>query len=425
MDGMSSLSVASPLSRRKMLIGAWVAPAPHMKQYNNKNLITDKSYRLLRESGINCIYALYEKFPEYSTSAFQALDYCEKYGIRYLVRDKNCELGSVDLDTPYFRKYIRHPACAGVLFADEPGIEQFPMIRDAWAKFREKTKDKTFFLNLLPVYAQNEQFLRGAAAWQFGRPRGTKEQYKHYIEEYLSVVQPEYISYDYYPMEGEFPNITSDHFWQLSYIRKKTLEGGIPFYCFIQCCTWDRDLVRNPIGSEIVWQVSSALLYGCKGIQYFTFLNPYEEALEGAQFYGNLMDNNGNATEKLSVVKNINVHLNGIGADMLEGEHLGIMGDAAMLWNIPSEDLLSACGPLEAVEKPCVAGCFRSEDGFMYYVMNPSLVEPAEAKLVFGEEVAGKVVRREKTERFCESSFRAQVAPGEGILIRIYDKKEN
>ena len=72
MDGMSSLSVASPLSRRKMLIGAWVAPAPHMKQYNNKNLITDKSYRLLRESGINCIYALYEKFPEYSTSAFQA-----------------------------------------------------------------------------------------------------------------------------------------------------------------------------------------------------------------------------------------------------------------------------------------------------------------------------------------------------------------
>ncbi len=61
----------------------------------------------------------------------------------------------------------------------------------------------------------------------------------------------------------------------------------------------------------------------------------------------------------------------------------------------------------------------------MYYVMNPSLVEPAEAKLVFGEEVAGKVVRREKTERFCESSFRAQVAPGEGILIRIYDKKEN
>ena len=41
-----------------ILIGAWVAPAPYMKEYNNKDLITDKSYRILKESGINCIYAV-------------------------------------------------------------------------------------------------------------------------------------------------------------------------------------------------------------------------------------------------------------------------------------------------------------------------------------------------------------------------------
>lgn len=418
MESVTGLLESALAPSEKLLIGAWVAPAPHMKRYNNKNLITDRSYRILRESGINCIYALYENFPEYTEEAFRALDYCKKYGIRYLVRDKNCELGNVDLDTPYFEKYIRHPACAGVLFADEPGISQFPAIRDAWTQFRKKTEDKTFYLNLLPVYAQNNQFLHGAAAWEFGKPRGTKEQYMHYIEEYLSVVRPEYISYDYYPMEGEFPHITADHFWQLSYIRRKTQERGIPFYCFIQCCTWNRDIVRNPSESEILWQVSSALLYGCRGIQYFTFLNPFEEALEGAQFYGNLMDGDGNVTEKMSVVKNINVHLNGIGSDIVNGKHLGIMGEAAKQYHVPSEDMLLSCGPLREVETPCIAGCFQTASGYMYYVMNPSLVEEAEARLHFCEDVALKAVFRGKSSRSSGNSFAVRLAPGEGVLVR-------
>ena len=409
---------ASLRSRKQLLIGAWVAPAPRMKQYKNKNLITKKSYRLLKESGINCIYALYDMLPDYNKDVFRALKYCKKYNIRYLVRDKNCILGNVNLDTDYFRKYIEHPACAGVLFADEPGIEDFEQIRDAWRQFRKHTRDKMFYLNLLPVYAQNNQFQSGASAWKFGNPRGTREEYAHYIEEYLSVVHPEYISYDYYPMEGAFPNITEDHFWQLSYIRKKTQEEGIPFYCFIQCCSWNPELVRDPGGSEILWQVSSAVLYGCKGIQYFTFLNPFEDALVGSQFIGNLMDSNGKATEKMSVVKSINEHLNAIGADIMNSRHVGIMGEVAS-WNVPQEDVLTSFGPLAEVAAPCIAGCFQQGDACLYYVMNPGLTESAPAQLQFTGVVSAQVVQGGRISQFNGDCLIVQTEPGEGILVKI------
>ena len=401
-----------------ILIGAWVAPAPYMKEYNNKDLITDKSYRILKESGINCIYALYEQFPDYEKEAFRALDYCLKYGIRYLVRDKNCQLGKLDLDTEYFQTYIRHPACAGVLYADEPGMENFKEIRVAWQEFRKRTEDKMFYLNLLPVYAQNAQFERGAAAWTSGGERGTKEEYARYIESYLSDVEPEYISYDYYPMEGDYPNIKDDHFWQLSYIRKKTQERKIPFYCFIQCCTWERRTVRNPLENEILWQVSSAILYGCKGIQYFTFLNPYEEALEGAQFFGNLMDNEGNPTEKLNAVKRINAHLTAIGTDVVEAEQMGVMGEGERC-GVPREDILKYFPPLVYVAPPCLAGCFRAGEDRLYYVMNPDLTKRARAELRFERQVIMRVVQGDRIFYRNGENFEAELSPGEGVLVKI------
>ena len=69
-------------------IGAWIAPPP--------GFINDETYKEVADSGINCIYALYEGA---DSNAIQALQLAEKYGIKYMVRDWSLGgIGEEDFD---------------------------------------------------------------------------------------------------------------------------------------------------------------------------------------------------------------------------------------------------------------------------------------------------------------------------------------
>ena len=46
-----------------------------------ENFVTEESYRILSESGINVAYALYDKLDQYPEDVVNALEYCEKYNV--------------------------------------------------------------------------------------------------------------------------------------------------------------------------------------------------------------------------------------------------------------------------------------------------------------------------------------------------------
>jgi hypothetical protein len=273
--GKNLIYSTMPLGSNVMPIGAWVAPPPAnaLPKLNNPDYINKDTYRDIKESGINIIYALYESFPDRRVDIMRALDAAKANGIKYLVRDSNIMGGidEIEMLESAVELYKNHTAFAGHNIQDEPGMNTFENYKYLHENYKKVLPDKLFYINLLPTYSTAAQRERGASASGSG-----KANYNDYLNSYLKNVNPKVISYDYYPLSGSFPKLDSGYYENMSIIRKRSMEKGIPFWVFIQSCSFGSG-TRTPTEPEIQWQVNTALAYGAKGIQYFTYWTPLDQ----------------------------------------------------------------------------------------------------------------------------------------------------
>ena len=206
-------------------IGAWIAPPRAIEETGYINYATEENYRLIAESGATTAYSLYATDQE---SAVIDLALAEKVGIDYYVRDDTIwqlldmtdeEIAETDL----FDAYKDSPAFKGHLVVDEPGAHQFDDLAALKQKYEKMFPGKDFYVNLYPTYA-------GAALWR-------TDSYFEYIDQYIEKVQPEFLSYDSYPLLTDAYGTTSlqeDYLFNKEIIATKTKEAGIPFWTFIQ-----------------------------------------------------------------------------------------------------------------------------------------------------------------------------------------------
>lgn len=243
---------------------------------------------MLRDSGINLIYGLYETANDQLDDVQKSLDLCQKYGIKYLVRDSNTNEPDEELMRAALEKYAKHPAFAGLKVQDEPGVNSFERFGDAHPIFQKLLPDKYFYINLLPSYSTPAQLQYGAATTQ----TSGSITFEQYLDAYIKTVKPKFLSYDYYALTEKKDFIQTGYFNELSTFRKLGLKNNIPYWVFIQACSFN-SLTRRPNEAEILWQVNTSLAYGAKGIQYFCYFTPIEDDI----FQGNFIDKNGNKTE--------------------------------------------------------------------------------------------------------------------------------
>ncbi len=305
---MSSVSFSG-----KFPIGAWISPPPAVASYG-KSFIEDEYFRLAADAGLNCLYALYENLQDNREETIKALKLCEKYGIYYLLNDKT--MRADDFDEQAFARsaemYSPYSSFAGLHVKDEPGIVQFDMLKRKKDAFEKIFSEKLFYVNLLPSYATPYQLKNGM--WT-EEDKAARAEYGNYIDEFLKTVAPRFLSYDFYPMEGEFPNIKEGYFENLSLISEKAQTANIPFWVFIQVCAFNPN-VRVPNAAEIFWQVNTALAYGAKGIQYFTYFQPADSVYE--TFRGGMISDKGRPTASYDAVKKINKHLSACGNILID-----------------------------------------------------------------------------------------------------------
>ncbi len=246
-------------------IGAWIAPPPAIEATNYVNYATEENYEILADSGINTIYSLYSLGAE---QAAAELALAEKVGIGYYVRDDTIwqlldmtdeEIAETDL----FDAYKDSPAFKGHLVVDEPGAHQFDDLAALKQKYEKMFPGKDFYVNLYPTYA-------GAALWR-------TDSYFEYIDQYIEKVQPEFLSYDSYPLLTDAYGTTSlqeDYLFNKEIIATKTKEAGIPFWTFIQTIGFGLVNRRPQSKADIAFQVYTDLAYGAKGIQHFCYWQP-------------------------------------------------------------------------------------------------------------------------------------------------------
>ena len=245
-------------------------------------------------------YSLYATDQELATID---LALAEKVGIDYYVRDDTIwqlldmtdeEIAETDL----FDAYKDSPAFKGHLVVDEPGAHQFDDLAVLKQKYEKMFPGKDFYVNLYPTYA-------GAALWR-------TDSYFEYIDQYIEKVQPEFLSYDSYPLLTDVYNTTSpqeDYLFNKEIIATKTKEAGIPFWTFIQTIGFGLVNRRPQSKADIAFQVYTDLAYGAKGIQHFCYWQPLTSDGNGTVFTEAMISKDGQKTDIYEYAQAVNLEI--------------------------------------------------------------------------------------------------------------------
>lgn len=406
------------LDKDELLIGAWVAPPYKGVVGNKQTYITDEQYRFIKASGINTIYALYERGDIDANNVRQALKCAVDNGVNYLVRDERLKtIETIDEYNNMLNDYNYSPAFAGFLFWDEPGMIDYPNVYKVH-DLSKKSCDpsKLVYVNLLPQYATSDQLWSGAVV----KEKTEKEiNPDNYYEAYVKETNPRYLSYDFYPFEGEFPNIKPGFYEQYSVVNKIAMKYDLPTICFIQLLSFNEN-TRIPNHQEISFHVNVSLAYNTKGIQYFTYFLPMNDREE--RFKGAMINHQGEKTLIYESVKEINSFIKLIQADLKPAKWQGMVAsvnvDIPVLDKIYLKDIFINADNV-------ITGVYRNSDKIILFCVNTSLTDDTDVSLIIPESKLVTIIDQENglvTNYKTNKPVLFSLKPGAANLIKIYNK---
>lgn len=400
-----------------MPVTAFNAIPHNYADYTHNYMLDENTYAAYAEAGVNTLMALYEST---GISGFStALDYCSKYGLAYLFPFSDGDAASIEKQ---LARFVYSDAFAGIMQYDEPGRVSFEAIKNtADAVNSVMPDDVTGILthvNLFPNYASQKQLYYRASGPDVPKPEGGYT-YEQYVSDYLSIVKPRILSYDYYPCFGDRGNLSNTYFDNMAVIRSAAAGAGIPFWVYIQTCKFS-DTTRIPDEADILWQVNTALSYGAKGIQYFTGVCPVDGGTEA--FSGSMFDKAGNRTEVYNYVKRANTQIKAVDEVLMCSLSKGVILTGGMPWGdhigMYEEDILTSYGALASVEGAHIfTGCFDSDGRDVYYLTDNSTLEGDAATLNFSSAVSGYYVKNGNKTVFEGQKLTLEFDAGEGILV--------
>lgn len=400
-----------------MPIGAWVSPPPaNYGGLGNPNYITNENYKVIAESGINFVHAIYERADLNINDVFKALDYAAANGIKYLVRDSQVMTGVDDPEmmNDALNRYKNKPAYLGNMMFDEPATSSMDDLGACYTNYKKALPGSMFYINLLPTYAsRNQLFIKNTDG---GGGASNETDYRNYLQTYIDQVGPKFLSYDYYPCEDSFPNLKSGYFKNMSMVRSAALEENIPFWVFIQNCSFG-SYTRNPNKQEIEWQVNTALAYGAKGIQYFCYWSP----IESTDFSSAMVTKTGEKTQSYYYIQAMNRQIKAIDDVLMNSNSAGVIVNGESPVPIPGQDIISSYKELKKVEGsvPSVTGCFNHEGKSAFYVVNNSIQKSGKVTLTFTGNKTVKITRKAVTTQNTGTTAVLDLDAGEGVLVRI------
>lgn len=180
-------------------------------------------------------------------------------------------------------------ALLGYVIGDEPKPSQFKdfiLYQNIIKKF-----DGThlFYTNLYPIYAPTE-YLEGLS-------------YSEYVKNAVSQLDLPIVSFDHYPMVNN--QLRDDFYQNLEIIRNESAKVNKPFWGFA-CSTIHFNYKKTNL-AELKLQQFGNLLYGAKGIQYFTYWTMTSDPNWKKDNYSYaIVDDQGVETPTFNIVRKVN-----------------------------------------------------------------------------------------------------------------------
>jgi hypothetical protein len=223
-------------------------------------------------------------------------------GLKAIVYDNSTNVGDAEsklseteiskLVNKIARKTVNDNTVFGYYLMDEPGSSVFPGLKkwkDAWA---HAAPGSLAYINLFPNYALKDKQLQA-------------NDYKDYLEKYVSIVKPAFISYDNYSLMGD-GSIRKGYFENLGDVRTIAMNHNLPFWNIVLSNThFD---YSDPSYPGLCFQLFTTLAYGGKGISYYTYFAP-----NNANYRYAPVDQFGHKTPTWFILQNVNLQIHAIG----------------------------------------------------------------------------------------------------------------
>lgn len=257
--------------------------------------ITDEQFRLLAEAGFNSIC------PNLSISQLDStLKLAEKYDL-YVVDAFNNMNDGKQVDA-YIARYAENPRLWGFKIKDEPDASLFAPIAGVNEKVVKRSPRKNAFINLYP--AVGAEML------------GAKD-YQTYVEDFVRTVNPQYISFDSYPVRQEKDgslSVSDMYFRSIETVADVARRSDRPFWSYILINKHGN--YPTPSLATVRFQMFAALAYGAQGMAFYTYLVPNWD--KKGENTATPIDLDGRPTPTWDIVRKVNGEVNAL-ADVFLG----------------------------------------------------------------------------------------------------------
>lgn len=247
----------------------------------------ERHVKELAEAGVDFAVLEFKLIPPKGITQ-EFMSWFTKYGVDVAVDDPKTNrlvdgATVLDLEKEDLMFYRDEPAFVSYSYVDEPGMALFPALGEEVRKFKEKYPDKFAFINLLPMYANEQQLKGGAWAAPIEYYDLDLSVYEQYLAEYVKYVDTHYICVDIYPCKcvpdpadpDMFPlksikTTYVDYVKNIECVANAARASGRELWLCLQSCSW-RAKARPVDGSELRWQAYTFLSYGTTNFLYYVF----------------------------------------------------------------------------------------------------------------------------------------------------------
>ena len=226
----------------------------------------------------------------------ELLDEAQKCGMQLIIKEPGATYYSLRHNgEEYYREYIKalvdefgaHPATFGIFLGDEPAYFEYEYMVKAARINAEIAPDLTAYVNLLPWFD-----------WM-GERIGT-DAYAPYLDRVVKEGNIKLLSYDCYAQMYEGGVGLDAYFNNLREHMEASRRNGVPFHNIV-LCTGHYDY-RCPSKDDLIWQMSTSVAYGAKGISWFIIDDP-----DNGQNYRNApMNLLGERTPEFDILSEVN-----------------------------------------------------------------------------------------------------------------------
>ena len=295
----------------------------------------------------------------------------------------------------------------GLHLRDEPSADLFDEIGTALSHIEayNVANGTTLegFVNLLPGV--------GSHRWTNGQTISGIDYnintWSDYVSAYADIANPNFISFDMYPIQGDAGQIEYAYFNFLGYFSAVAKEKGLPMAVCIQVGGGEPSLPnkRQATTNEMHWNVNTSLAFGAEAMTYFIMVEPPyygDDVTSETKNTHTAINVDGQPTDYYYAIQDINTNVKAIDHIIVNGTHKGVIFHGDMPNTISGTTVTQAPydgaqlnksdAKLSAISGNALIGVFEYEGKTALYVVNNSITSANTIGLTFNSNYTYEII---------------------------------